>query len=66
MIRSVIALFIFSVALNAYIIMRPDSNDRLAVVETTAVTRARTDSILGPVPNAIAIPVAACPPMTPI
>lgn len=59
MIRSVIALFIFSVALNAYIIMRPDSNDRLAVVETTAVTRARTDSILGPVPNAIAIPVAA-------
>ena len=59
MIRSVIALFIFSVVLNVYIITRPDSNDRPAVAQTADVTRARTDSILGPVPNAIAIPVAA-------
>ena len=59
MIRSVIALFIFSVVLNVYIITRPDSNDRPAVAQTADVTRARTDSVLGPVPNAIAIPAAA-------
>ena len=59
MIRSVIALFIFSVVLNVYIVTRPDSNDRPAVAQTADVTRARTDSVLGPVPNAIAIPAAA-------
>tara|TARA_R110002051_G_scaffold7035_9_gene33091 strand:- start:4873 stop:5727 length:855 start_codon:yes stop_codon:yes gene_type:complete len=59
MIRSVIALFIFSVILNAYIIMRPSSDDRPKVAQTADVTRAQTDSILGSVPNVTPISAAA-------
>ena len=54
MIRSVVGLFVFAVVLCAYIILRPSSYDRPARVETTGVTRALTDSILGPIPDAIA------------
>ena len=54
MIRSVVGLFIFAVLLCGYIVLRPSDNGRPAAVETTEVTRAQTDSILGPVPDAIA------------
>lgn len=54
MIRSIVALFVFAVALCAYIVMQPDKGGRQANAERAAVTRAQTDSILGPIPDAIA------------
>ena len=59
MIRSVVALFVFAVALCGYIVLRPSDSGRTASIETTAVTRAQSDSILGPVPDAIAVTPAA-------
>lgn len=53
MIRSVVGLFIFAVLLCGYIVLRPYSYESPAQVETTAVTRAQTDGILGPIPDAI-------------
>ncbi len=53
MIRSVVALFVFAVFLCGYIVLRPSNNGRPNRMETTAVTRAQTDSILGPVPDAL-------------
>lgn len=54
MIRSVVGLFIFAVLLCGYIVLRPDTSSRPARVETADVTRAQTDSILGPLPDTIA------------
>jgi len=54
MIRSVIGLFIFAVLLCGYIVLRPYSDARPVRGGTADVTRAQTDSILGPVPDAIA------------
>lgn len=59
MIRSVVALFVFAVFLCGYIVLRPSDDGRPRSFETTAVTRAQTDSILGPVPTAIATPASA-------
>lgn len=54
MIRSVVTLFVFAIFLCGYIVMRPSMPNRAPAVETTDVTRAQHDSILGPIPEVIA------------
>lgn len=53
MIRSVVGLFVFAVLLCGYIVLRPSSYDQPRTTDPLGVTRAQTDSILGPLPNAL-------------
>lgn len=54
MIRFVVALFAFAVLLCGYIVLRPDSGVQMPMSESLGVTRAQSDSILGPVPDVLA------------
>lgn len=65
MIRSVVALFVFAVFLCGYIVLRQNDNSRPNRVETAAVTRAQTDSNLGPLPDALGTSVATLPAAAP-
>ena len=58
MIRSVIALFVFAVVLCGYIVLRPAPAPTPAGLPAQAVTRAQTDSILGPTPDDVTQVVA--------
>ncbi|WP_458791570.1 LysM peptidoglycan-binding domain-containing protein [Yoonia sp. MH D7] len=61
MIRSVVALFVFAVFLCGYIVLRQNDNSRPNRMETAAVTRAQTDSNLGPLPDALGTSLATLP-----